>query len=111
MPCCSRNCPFTTSLGEPRSGVAPAALERRYYEVKLGDEFLMSSLFTVGERALATLGLARLGNTHGLEVVVGGLGLGYTAAEAPKDERVTSLAVIDALGEVINWHRSHLGPW
>ena len=28
------------------------------YEVKLGDEYLMSSLFTVAEVALATLGLA-----------------------------------------------------
>ena len=31
------------------------------YEVKLGDEFLMSSLFTAGEIALAELGLAGLG--------------------------------------------------
>ena len=28
------------------------------YEVKLGDEYLMSSLFTVAEEELATLGLA-----------------------------------------------------
>ena len=31
------------------------------YEVKLGDEFLMSSLFTAGEIALAERGLAGLG--------------------------------------------------
>lgn len=48
------------------------------YEVKLGDEFLMSSLFTAGEIALAELGLAELPGTE-LDVVVGGLGLGYTA--------------------------------
>jgi hypothetical protein len=30
------------------------------YEIKLGDEFLMSSLFTVAEIALARLGLAEL---------------------------------------------------
>lgn len=101
-----------TPLGELtlRRRAEPRLNDVVIYEVKLGDEFLMSSLFTVGERALANLGLARLGNTHGLEVVVGGLGLGYTAAEALKDERVTSLVVIDALGEVINWHRSHLVP-
>ena len=34
------------------------ALHVDVYEVKLGDEFLMSSLFTVSEIALATLGLA-----------------------------------------------------
>jgi hypothetical protein len=48
------------------------------FEVKLGDEFLMSSLFTEGEIALADLGLADLGGGP-LDVVVGGLGLGYTA--------------------------------
>ena len=44
------------------------------FEIKLGDEFLMSSLFTASEIALARLGLAEL-SEHGLDVVVGGLGL------------------------------------
>ncbi|MBB5935873.1 spermidine synthase [Streptomyces zagrosensis] len=73
------------------------------YEVKLGDEFLMSSLFTAGEVALAQLGLAGVPDTA-LDVAVGGLGLGYTAQAALEDERVRSLIVIDALGEVIEWH-------
>src|SRR3954468_6851135 len=47
------------------------------FEIKLGDEFLMSSLFTASEIALARLGLAGL-SEPGLDVVVGGLGLGYT---------------------------------
>ena len=51
------------------------------FEVKLGDEFLMSSLFTEAEVQLARLGLAGLGGTD-LDVVVGGLGLGYTAVAA-----------------------------
>lgn len=54
------------------------------YEVKLGDEFLMSSLFTAGEIALAELGLAKLQDAE-LDVVVGGLGLGYTAEAALDD--------------------------
>ena len=48
------------------------------YEIKLGEEFLMSSLFTVAEVELARLGLAAATGTQ-LDVVVGGLGLGYTA--------------------------------
>ena len=80
------------------------------FEVKLGDEFLMSSLFTVAERALADLGLAMLHNDAGLDVVVGGLGLGYTAANVLADGRVRSLVVVDALGEVIDWHRRGLLP-
>lgn len=79
------------------------------YEVKLGDEFLMSSLFTVSEIALADIALSR---THGtqLDVVVGGLGLGYTARAALADDRVASLLVVDALRPVIDWHQSGLVP-
>ena len=80
------------------------------YEVILGDAFLMSSLFTAVEIALADLGLAALGDRDGLEVVVGGLGLGYTAQAALKNERVRSLLVVDALAEVIGWHRDEMVP-
>lgn len=79
------------------------------YEVKLGDEFLMSSLFTAGEVALAELGLAGLSGGE-LDVVVGGLGLGYTAEAVLRDSRVRSLTVIEGLGEVIGWHRRQLVP-
>src|SRR4051794_8809293 len=79
------------------------------YEIKLGDEFLMSSLFTVAEIALARLGLGALQRTD-LDVVVGGLGLGYTAQAVLEDKRVRSLVVVDALPEVIEWHERGLLP-
>ncbi|MFW6692828.1 spermidine synthase [Streptomyces sp. MAR4 CNX-425] len=79
------------------------------YEVRLGDEFLMSSMFTAGEVALAELGLEPLTGA-GLDVVVGGLGLGYTARTVLRDQRVASLLVVEALGEVIDWHKRHLVP-
>lgn len=79
------------------------------YEVKLGDEFLMSSLFTVAEVELARIGLADLRATD-LDVVVGGLGLGYTARAVLEDPRVRSLTVIETLGEVIEWHERELLP-
>jgi spermidine synthase len=79
------------------------------YEVKLGDEFLMSSLFTVAEIELARLGLAMLTGDN-LDVVVGGLGLGYTARAVLDDPRVRSLTVVEALDEVISWHERELLP-
>lgn len=79
------------------------------FEVKLGDEFLMSSLFTVAEIELARLGLARLSG-DGLDVAVGGLGLGYTAQAVLVDERVRELVVVDALAPVIDWHQRGLVP-
>ena len=79
------------------------------YEVKLGDEFLMSSLFTSAEIQLSRLGLAALEGT-GLDIVVGGLGLGYTAVAALEDPSVRSLMVIEVMQPVIDWHRRGLVP-
>jgi spermidine synthase len=81
---------------------------REVYEVKLGDEYLMSSLFTESERQLATLGLSPLSGD--LDVVIGGLGLGYTAAEALKNPKVRRLLVIDLFQAVIDWHQACLVP-
>src|SRR6267154_1260010 len=79
------------------------------YEIKLGDEFLMSSQFTTAEIELARLGLAALARTD-LDVVVGGLGLGYTAQAVLEHSGVRSLIVVDALAEVIEWHEQGLLP-
>jgi spermidine synthase len=79
------------------------------YEIKLGDEFLMSSAFTAAEIALADIGLGTLVQP-GLDVVVGGLGLGYTAQAVLAHARVGSLIVVDALAEVIEWHQAGLIP-
>ena len=97
--------------------IGPVSLRRRrdlrlgadVYEVKLGEEFLMSSWFTESEVALARSGLAMC---HGeaLDVVVGGLGLGYTAAAVLDDPRVRSLTIVEYLAPVIAWHRDGLLP-
>ena len=79
------------------------------YEIKLGDEYLMSSQFTAAEIELARLGLAALARTD-LDVVVGGLGLGYTARAVLENSGVRSLIVVDALAEVIEWHEQGLLP-
>ncbi|MGP4025894.1 spermidine synthase [Actinomadura sp. 3N407] len=79
------------------------------YEIKLDDDFLMSSLWTAGEIELARLGLAAAEGT-GLDVVVGGLGLGHTADAALNEPRVRSLLVVETLAEVIDWHRAKLVP-
>lgn len=79
------------------------------YEIKLGDEFLMSSQYTLAEIELARLGLAALAREE-LDVVVGGLGLGYTARAVLEHAGVRSLIVVDALAEVIEWHEQGLLP-
>src|SRR5947207_10591526 len=79
------------------------------YEVKLGEAFLMSSLFHEVEEALAHLGLGELKDDC-WDVVIGGLGLGYTAQAALEHHEVASLLIVDALRPVIEWHERGLVP-
>ncbi|MGJ8573061.1 MAG: spermidine synthase [Hoeflea sp.] len=78
-------------------------------EIKLGEEHLMSDLFTASEIALSQLGLAAC-QGEGLDVVVGGLGLGYTAKAALDEPRCGSLIVVEYLEAVIDWHKTGLLP-
>ena len=109
--------PHFAELGWAETPIGEISLRQRrepttgtqVYEVKLGDEYLMSSMFTVAEEELARLGLAAVSGDR-LDVVVGGLGLGYTARAVLEDGRVGSLVVIEALQPVIDWHRQKLIP-
>ena len=104
-------------LGWQQTPMGVISLRRRFdlsvradvYEVKLGDEHVMSSLFTVAEKELARLGLERTPGTA-LDVLVGGLGLGYTAQEVLRCDRVRTLTVIEFSEAVIDWHRRNLLP-
>lgn len=79
------------------------------FEVTLNHEFLMSSLNTDSERALASKALA-LRPGKDLAVLVGGLGLGYTAKEALACERVSRVEVVEFLPQVIGWLEKGLFP-
>lgn len=104
-------------LDRQRTPIGEISLRRRLeptllvdlFEIKIGEDGLMSSLITDGEEAVSELGLAALAGEE-LDVIVGGLGLGYTAAVVLADERVRSLRVIEALAPVIDWHERHLVP-
>jgi len=100
-----------TALGELvlRRRQALALDGREIFEVKLNDEYLMSSMFHEAEVALADLGLSEL-EGEDWDVVVGGLGLGYTAAAALKYNQVKRMIVVEALAPVIEWHRRKLVP-
>ena len=99
-----------TTMGELSLRRRTSSTQEAYiYEIKLGDEFLMSSLFTEGETALAELSLQELA-VNRLDVAVGGLGLGYTAASVLRNPHVQSLCVIEKFPEVIEWHCKDVVP-
>lgn len=105
----------TTPLGDIslRKRTEPRLDGKLLYEVKLNDEFLMSSLFTESEIQLSKLGLAALKQTqhkNDLDIIVGGLGLGYTAVAALEDQAIRSLKVIEVMKPVIDWHQRGLVP-
>ena len=79
------------------------------YEIMLGDDFLMTSAFTASEVALGRLGVdACAGDT--IDIVVGGLGLGYTAKAVLAETRVANLLVVEYLAPVIEWHEAGILP-
>lgn len=88
------------TLREPRKWVT---------EVTLNHEFLMSSLHTDSEQALARIAIERLAGDE-LHVLVGGLGLGYTAAAALDAERVAKVETVEFLPQVIAWMNDDLIP-
>jgi spermidine synthase len=78
-------------------------------EVTLDHAFLMSSHNTASERALATVAL-QLHTGSDLHVLVGGLGLGYTAHAALASPRVARVEVVEFLPQVIGWLEQGLVP-
>ena len=84
-------------------------INRDVLEIKLGNEFLMSSIITDSEIALANLGVAACTGDQ-LDIAVGGLGLGYTAQAVLAHSNVSALLVIDYLQAVIDWHQNGLIP-
>ena len=110
--------PELTILDAQNTRLGPLVLRRRtipslddeeVYEVKLGEEFLMSSLFPEAEKQLAYLGLAKLAREP-WDIAVGGLGLGYTAAAALESSSVRSMIVVELFPQVIEWHERELVP-
>lgn len=74
-------------------------------EVLVNGELLMSSKTTVSEKALATRALALHESGTALDVLVGGLGLGYTAQAALADPRVKGVCVVDLIPVLFDWLR------
>ncbi len=87
-------------LGEPGTWVT---------EVTLDHEFLMSSYLVASEQALAQVAIEMHGGKE-LDVLVGGLGLGYTAHAAITSQQVEEVEVVEYLPQVIDWLDQRLVP-
>lgn len=88
-----------------RRGTGPDAV----HELIVNGTFLMDSVDVSTERRLARAALDTLGGA-GLRVLVGGLGLGYTAAALLGDPRVTSVTVVEIEPLLVRWLREGVVP-
>jgi spermidine synthase len=78
-------------------------------EITIDHQLLMSSYHTASERALSTCALERHEGEE-IRVLIGGLGLGYTAHEVLRSARVGSVDVVELVPQVIGWMRDGLVP-
>ena len=88
---------------------AASAADGFVTEITLDHRFLMSSRVTDSERALAFHAFA-MHTGQGLQVLIGGLGLGYTAREALRCDRVARVDVVEFLPPVMDWMARGLVP-
>ncbi len=80
------------------------------YEVNIDGDLLMSSVSPLSERQLATIAIAAHQGEGPLRILVGGLGLGYTAQAALECPRADTVRVVDSMDFVIQWMQQGLLP-
>jgi len=79
------------------------------YSIKTGYSELMNSRMHGSEDALAELGCKHLKNKSEARVLIGGLGMGFTLAEALKHVADNAEVVVaELVPAVIKWNQSHL---
>lgn len=118
MPGCARLVPSRAGqnegvdnvvLAEARSERGEVALIRRArdhgVELRVNGIFVMDDVETSSERMLARAALSALPDDRALEVLVGGLGLGFTLSEVLTDRRVRRVVVAEIESAVVRWHR------
>jgi spermidine synthase len=105
-------------LGYEETSIGTLSLRRRSLlsrpgtvvtEILLDHELLMTSYITDSERALSRVAREMHAGSE-LRVMVGGLGLGYTAWEIAQAPGVERIEVVEFVPAVIEWMRAGLMP-
>ncbi|HEY5386613.1 MAG TPA: Fe-S cluster assembly protein IscX [Thermoleophilia bacterium] len=91
---------------EGRSGELVLRRSGADLEVILNGAFLISSANDASSRAMVTAAMPYLAG-GALEVLIGGLGLGYALDEALADERVARVTVAEYEPTIMNWFRAY----
>ena len=103
----------TAQLVDRREGpYGEVALRRRGegFEIIANGCFLMDSSDGRSERLLVSAALGMLEQPHGASVMIGGLGIGFSLAEACADPRPGRICVVERERAVIDWHTRGAAP-
>jgi spermidine synthase len=94
-------------LVERREGPYGEVVLRRRgecFEIIANGCFLMDSSDGRSERLLISAALDMLEQPHGASLLIGGLGIGFSLAEASADPRPGRICVVERERAVIDWH-------
>ncbi|MGH3373126.1 MAG: spermidine synthase [Actinoallomurus sp.] len=81
----------------------------RHFEIISNGVFLMDTRAGESERLLVRAALVRAARP--CRVLIGGLGVGFSLAEALRSPRTEAVTVIEREPAVIAWHATHLRPY
>ncbi|MDN3356159.1 spermidine synthase [Actinomadura sp. DC4] len=81
----------------------------RHLEIISNGMFLMDTRAGESERLLVRAALDRLARPA--DVLIGGLGVGFSLAEALRSPRTRTVTVVEREPAVIGWHATHLRPY
>jgi spermidine synthase len=100
-------------LVERRDGpYGEVVLRRRgqYFEIIANGCFLMDSSDGRSERLMVSAALGMLERPRGASLLIGGLGVGFSLAEACADPRPGRICVVEREQAVIDWHTRGAAP-
>ena len=86
-------------------------LRRRdgHYEIVSNGVFLMDTRAGESERLLVRAALEEV--PDGARLLIGGLGVGFSLAEAARADRLSEIVVVEIEPAIVGWHRTVLRPF
>jgi spermidine synthase len=84
----------------------------RHFEIISNGVFLMDTRAGASERLLVRAALDHAANAgRPVELLIGGLGVGFSLAEALRSPLVRAVTVVEREAAVVRWHATHLRSW
>ncbi|HHW91237.1 MAG TPA: spermine/spermidine synthase [Firmicutes bacterium] len=97
---------------DPRLGEMVLTRRGEHYEIIFNGVFLMATYGGESEREMVRLALreiSRRGRKKGIQLLIGGLGMGFSLQEALKSRAVERVVVVEVAPPVIKWNRCYFG--